>query len=95
MPAKKKAEPTGTYLVVQKNIGEISPYKGNPRKNLKGIEAVANSIREFGFRQPIVTDPDGVIIAGHTRYYAALHLGLHEVPVHVADLDLSEQGLIA
>jgi ParB-like chromosome segregation protein Spo0J len=45
---------------------------------------VAASIREFGFRQPIVVDEDGVIIVGHTRYKAARKLGLEEVPVHVA-----------
>ena len=45
---------------------------------------MAASIREFGFRQPIVVDEDGVIVVGHTRYKAALTLGLEEVPVHVA-----------
>src|SRR5207249_6556037 len=56
----------------------------NPRHNDQAIEAVAASIREFGFRQPIVVDEDGVIVVGHTRYKAALHLGLERVPVHVA-----------
>src|SRR5262249_24244481 len=56
----------------------------NPRLNDAAVEAVAASIRAFGFRQPIVVDVRGVIIAGHTRYKAALKLGLEEVPVHVA-----------
>ena len=56
----------------------------NPRVNDPAVDAVAASIREFGFRQPIVVDEDGVIIVGHTRYKAALKLGLETVPVHVA-----------
>ena len=55
-----------------------------PRQNDAAVDAVAASIREFGFRQPIVVDADGVIIVGHTRYKAALKLGLETVPVHVA-----------
>src|SRR5262249_7315519 len=55
-----------------------------PRHNDAAVDAVAASIREFGFRQPIVVDESGVIIVGHTRYKAGLKLGLKEVPVHVA-----------
>ena len=65
-------------------ITEIHPYENNPRQNDAAVDAVAASIREFGFRQPIVVDTEGVIICGHTRYKAALKLGLTEVPVHVA-----------
>jgi len=65
-------------------ISEITPYAGNPRINDRAVAAVAASIRAFGFRQPIVVDEAGVIIAGHTRYKAALQLGLRHVPVHVA-----------
>src|SRR6267378_4609627 len=65
-------------------ITSIKPYEKNPRLNDPAVEAVAASIREFGFRQPIVIDEDGVIIVGHTRYKAALKLGLEKVPVHVA-----------
>jgi DNA modification methylase len=65
-------------------ISDIAPYEKNPRLNDAAVEAVANSIREFGFRQPIVVDADGVIICGHTRYKAAQRLGLLKVPVHVA-----------
>ncbi len=65
-------------------VGTIRPYAKNPRVNDAGVEAVARSIEEFGFKQPIVVDADGLIIVGHTRYRAAQKLGLAEVPVHVA-----------
>jgi site-specific DNA-methyltransferase (adenine-specific) len=65
-------------------IASIRPYDNNPRLNDAAVDAVAASIKEFGFRQPIVVDEDGVIIVGHTRYKAALKLGMTEVPVHVA-----------
>jgi ParB-like chromosome segregation protein Spo0J len=65
-------------------LDQIRPYENNPRHNDAGVEAVAKSIQEFGFRQPIVVDEQGVIIVGHTRYKAARKLGLPEVPVHVA-----------
>jgi site-specific DNA-methyltransferase (adenine-specific) len=65
-------------------VTEVKPYPDNPRKNEKAIEAVATSIRTFGFRQPLVVDAAGVVIIGHTRLAAAKFLGLPEVPVHVA-----------
>jgi DNA modification methylase len=65
-------------------IGSIRPYENNPRLNEAAVDAVAASIQQFGFRQPIVVDEEGVIIVGHTRYKAALKLGLETVPVHVA-----------
>ena len=65
-------------------IDRPTPYDKNPRLNDDAVEVVAKSIREFGFRQPIVVDEDGVIIIGHTRLKAAKSLGLSEVPVHVA-----------
>jgi ParB-like chromosome segregation protein Spo0J len=67
-----------------RSIESIRPYEQNPRLNDQAVEAVAKSLREFGFRQAIVVDGDGVIIVGHTRYKAALKLGLKQVPVHVA-----------
>lgn len=70
-------------------IGCIKPYDRNPRKNDGAVEALANSITEFGFKNPIIVDKDLVIIAGHTRLKAAELLGLKEVPVVVAS-DLSE-----
>src|SRR5271167_1498969 len=65
-------------------IENVTPYDKNPRINDQAIDAVAASIQEFGFRQPIVVDEQNVIIVGHTRYKAALKLGLKMVPVHVA-----------
>src|SRR5258707_9854742 len=67
-----------------RSIDSIRPYENNPRLNDAAVGAVAASIREFGFRQPIVVDEQGVIIVGDTRYKAALKLGLKAVPVHVA-----------
>ena len=70
--------------IEQRKTDDIRPYEKNPRQNDEAVEAVARSIREYGFRQPIVVDADGVIIVGHTRWKAARKLGLAEVPVHVA-----------
>ena len=67
-----------------RSIESVRPYEQNPRVNDQAVEAVARSLREFGFRQPIVVDSGGVIIVGHTRWKAAQHLGLAKVPVHVA-----------
>jgi ParB-like chromosome segregation protein Spo0J len=65
-------------------IDKRIPYARNPRRNDAAVDAVAASIKEFGFRQPIVVDEDMVILVGHTRFKAARKLGLQEVPVHVA-----------
>lgn len=68
------------------DINSIQPYKNNPRKiSETAINKVANSIKEFGFRQPIVVDKDKVIVVGHTRFNASKKLGLKEVPITVAD----------
>ena len=77
--------------IVNMKLSDIHPYEKNPRFNENAVEAVANSIKEFGFRQPIVVDKDHVIIVGHTRLLAAEHLGLDEVPVHIADNLTPEQ----
>jgi ParB-like chromosome segregation protein Spo0J len=69
-------------------IEKVQPYDRNPRVNDDAVDAVATSLAEFGFRQPIVVDGDGVIIVGHTRWKAAKKLGLVRVPVHIAT-DLS------
>jgi DNA modification methylase len=63
----------------------ITPYEGNPRQNDGAVDAVAKSLTEFGFRQPVVIDREGVVVCGHTRLKAALKLRLAEVPVHVAE----------
>lgn len=75
-------------------LAELKPYEKNPRRNDASVEYVANSIKEFGFKVPIVIDRDGVIVAGHTRYKAAKKLGLEKVPCIVAD-DLSEAQIKA
>lgn len=75
-------------------IKSIRPYEKNPRRNDDAVDAVAASIREFGWQQPIVVDKDGVIIAGHTRYKAAKKLKCDTVPVVVAD-DLTEDQVKA
>lgn len=72
-------------------IDKIKPYENNPRNNDDAVDAVANSIKEFGWQQPIVVDNDRVIIAGHTRYKAAKKLGYKEVPIVVADNLTKEQ----
>jgi DNA modification methylase len=69
-------------------VDKIFPYKKNPRRNEDAVEKVAASIRDFGFKQPIVVDKENVIIVGHTRLLAALRLGIKEVPILVAG-DLS------
>ena len=80
--------------VVQKAIKKLHPYENNPRKNDQAVEAVAASIQEFGFKVPIVIDKSGTIITGHTRYKAAMQLGLESVPCIVAD-DLTEEQIRA
>ena len=80
--------------VVEKKISEIRPYEKNPRINDGAVEKVAESLKEFGWKQPIVIDSDGVIIAGHTRYKAAQKLGMDKVPCLVAD-DLTEDQVRA
>ena len=76
--------------VSERLVQEIIPYENNPRNNDEAVEKVAESIKEFGFKQPIVVDKDGVIIVGHTRLKAAKKLGLETVPVVVAE-DLTEE----
>ena len=70
--------------IIQKGIDEIIPYDKNPRKNDNAVDMVANSIRAFGFRSPIIIDEHNVIICGHTRFKAAKKLGLKKVPCIVA-----------
>jgi len=73
---------------------ELRPYKNNPRINDAAVEAVAASIREFGFKVPIVIDRNAEIVCGHTRLKAALQLHMSEVPCIVAD-DLSDEQIRA
>ena len=74
------------------DIGSIKPYENNPRKlSEKAIEKVAMSLKEYGFRQPIVVDKDRIIVAGHTRFRASKKLGLKQVPVSIIDNLTPEQ----
>jgi ParB/RepB/Spo0J family partition protein len=70
--------------VEMRPVGSIRPYDNNPRINDSAVDAVAASIKEFGFNQPIVVDEKSVVIVGHTRLKAALKLGMETVPVYVA-----------
>ena len=80
--------------IILKKIDELTPYEHNPRHNEGAIDAVAASIKNFGFKVPIVIDKDGVIVAGHTRLAAAKKLELEEVPCIVAD-DLNDEQIKA
>lgn len=70
-----------------KDISSVSPYFNNPRNNNKAIKPTAESITRFGFVTPIMVDKDGVIICGHTRYFASVQLGLKKIPVICSDMD--------
>ena len=79
-----------TYM----DVDSLIPYANNPRLNDNAVDAVAASIKEFGFKVPIVVDGENVIINGHTRLKAAHKLGLKQVPVIVAD-DLTPEQVRA
>ncbi|QDU28900.1 Modification methylase MboII [Anatilimnocola aggregata] len=76
------------------DISDVKPYPHNPRQNDEAVDVVAGSLKEYGWRQPIVVDQEGVIIVGHTRWKAAKKLGYTQVPVHVAT-DLSPEQIKA
>lgn len=76
------------------SINDIIPYENNPRKNEEAVDAVAASIRSFGFKVPVILDRDGVIVAGHTRVRAAKSLGMKAVPCLYAD-DLTPEQIKA
>lgn len=80
--------------VVELPIDDLKPYERNPRVNDAAVDSVAASIKEFGFKVPIVVDSENVIVAGHTRWRAAHQLGLETVPCIVAD-DLNEEQIKA
>ena len=80
--------------VVNIKVGDIIPYEDNPRKNDDAVQVVMNSIKEFGFKQPIVLDENHVIVVGHTRFKAAKKLGYKEVPCIIAS-DLTEEQISA
>lgn len=80
--------------IIDVEIARLREYENNPRVNDKAVEKVAASIREFGFKVPIVIDTDNVIVCGHTRLKAAYSLGLDVVPCIVAD-DLTDEQIKA
>lgn len=80
--------------ITQKPIADLIPYSRNPRRNDEAVPMVMNSIKEFGFKVPIVVDKNNIIVCGHTRFKAALKLGLETVPCIVAD-DLSDEQIKA
>lgn len=80
--------------IIEKNIDELVPYENNARINDKAVDIVANSIKEFGFKNPCIINKDNVIVAGHTRVLACKKLGIDKVPCIVAD-DLTEEQVRA
>ena len=80
--------------IISKNIEEIKEYENNPRNNDNAVEYVARSIKDFGFKIPIIIDKNNIIVAGHTRYKAAKELNLSEIPCIVAD-DLTDEQIKA
>lgn len=80
--------------IVMRRIDDLIPYENNPRNNDMAVDAVAASIQQFGFKNPVIIDKDGVIVAGHTRYKAAKKLGIVEIPCVSAD-DLTDEQIKA
>lgn len=80
--------------IIYKNIDELKPYEKNPRNNSKSVKYVMQSIKQFGFKVPIIIDKDNVIVCGHTRYKASKKLKLDTVPCIIAD-DLTEEQIKA
>lgn len=80
--------------IVEKNINELVPYEKNPRHNENAVQYVKESIRNFGFKVPIIIDKNNVIVAGHTRLLGAKELGLETVPCIIAN-DLTEEQIKA
>ena len=76
------------------SISELHPYENNPRNNDDAVDAVAKSIETFGFKAPLIIDKENVIVCGHTRYKAAMKLGLQTVPCVIAD-DLTPEQVKA
>lgn len=80
--------------IVHKKVDELIAYENNPRKNESAVESVANSIKEFGFKVPVIITSENIIVAGHTRIKACKKLGINEVPCIIAD-DLSADQIKA
>ena len=80
--------------IINKKLNEIKPYDKNPRKNDEAVKYVAQSIKDFGFKVPIIIDKNNIIVCGHTRYKAAKKLKLDTVPCIMAD-DLTDEQIKA
>lgn len=80
--------------ITEKKVSDLVPYDKNPRKNEEAVKYLAESIKAFGFKVPIIIDNNNVIVAGHTRYKAAKSLGMETLPCIVAD-DLTEEQIKA
>ena len=80
--------------VIEVDVNKLMPYTNNPRKNDRAVDPVANSIREFGFKVPLVIDNKNNVVCGHTRLKAAKKLGMKAVPCIIAD-DLTEEQITA
>lgn len=80
--------------ITMRKIEELTPYENNPRNNDMAVDAVAESIKQFGFKNPVIIDKNGVIVAGHTRYKAAKKLGITDIPCISAN-DLSDEQIKA
>lgn len=80
--------------VINIKLEDLQPYEKNPRNNKEAVDYVANSIKEFGFKVPLVIDKENVIVCGHTRYLACKKLKINEVPCVIAD-DLTEEQIKA
>ena len=80
--------------VIHLKVSDLIAYENNPRKNDDAVDAVASSIKSFGFKVPVIVDSNNVIIAGHTRVKACKKLGITEVPCVIAD-DLTEDQIKA
>ena len=79
--------------VTEVDIDSVRPYAGNPRNNSAAVDVIAESIRNYGFRQPIVVDRDMVIVCGHTRWEAMRRLGMRTIPCVIADDLTPEQAM--
>lgn len=80
--------------IIDLKLKDLKPYENNPRRNDNAVEYVENSIKQFGFKVPLVIDKDNVIVCGHTRYKAAKKLKIESVPCVIAD-DLTEEQIKA
>ena len=80
--------------IIEKKLTDVIPYENNPRKNDEAVEYVIKSIKDFGFKIPIIIDRNGIIVTGHTRYKAAQKLGMETIPCIIAD-DLTDEQIKA